>query len=149
MKRIKVLIYFILISGSFVFLNCSKDEDPEPEPVGLINLDTVSFAHSMKGWELYSWPNGNGWNYSILIGTNRLKTYDEVITNDYVVFGEDSLKMLLNKLPTKEEIFWIGEGWLESIWGADYGNLSLPDIITILEIENYCSQKELILSIDY
>jgi hypothetical protein len=56
---------------------------------------------------------------------------------------------LLNKLPSKEEIFWIGEGWLESIWGADYGNLSLPDIITILEIENYCSQKELILSIDY
>ena len=101
----------------------------------------------MKGWELYSWPNGNDWNYSVLPGTNRLKSYNEVIENKIVVLGIDSLKMLLDKLPAKEEIFWIGEGWLKRIWGTEYRDLSLPDSIIIKDIKNYCSQKELILSI--
>jgi hypothetical protein len=149
MKRLKIKITVLLILGSFSFINCSKEKNQEPDPVKLINLDTLSFSHSMKGWELYSWPNGNDWNYSILAGTNRLKTYDEVITNKIVVFGVDSLKMLLDKLPVNEEIFWISEGWLESIWGSGYGNLSLPDNNTINEIKNYCSQKELVLSISF
>jgi hypothetical protein len=128
-------------------MNCSKGKNQEPEPVKLINLDTVSFSHSMKGWELYSWPNGNDWNYSILPGTNRLKTYNEVIENKIIVLGKDSLKMLLDKFPKKEEIFWIGEGWLERIWGIDFGNLSLPESKIIDEITNYSNQKELILDI--
>jgi hypothetical protein len=96
---------------------------------------------------LYSWPNGNDWNYSILKGTNRLKTYNEVIKNKIIVLGIDSLKMLLDKFPKKEEIFWVGEGWLKRIWGTDYGNLSLPDSKIIDEIKNYCTQKELVLGI--
>jgi hypothetical protein len=55
--------------------------------------------------------------------------------------------MLLDEFPAKEEIFWISEGWLERIWGGNYGNLSLPDSNTIIEIENYCIRKDLILSI--
>jgi hypothetical protein len=81
------------------------------------------------------------------MGTNRLKTYHEVITNNLVVSGKDSLKLLLDKLPPGEEICWIGEHWLESIWDTDYGNLSLPDRSTIAEIEAYCESKELILRI--
>ena len=97
----------------------------------------------MKGWELYSWPNGNDWNYSILTGTNRLKTYNEVIENKIIVLGIDSLKMLLDKFPKKEEIFWVGEELLKRIWGTYYGNLSLPDSGVTDEIKDYCTQKEL------
>jgi hypothetical protein len=141
------MILFSLISSSFALIRCSKGNNNEIQPVDLINPDTIAFYHSMKGWELYSWPNGNNWNYSILVGTNRTKTYDEVTTNKIIVFGKDSLKMLLDKFPENEYIFWIGKGWLESCWNGNYGNLSLPDNKTINEIKEYCASKKLVLGI--
>ncbi|HEY3371458.1 MAG TPA: hypothetical protein VGK10_11450 [Prolixibacteraceae bacterium] len=105
-------------------------------------LDTITFAPSMKGWELYSWPNASDWNYSILMGTNREKTYQEVVTNKITVIGKDSLKMLLDKFPAKEQIMWIGKHS-----GDEWVNISLPDDNTINEIKNYCIQKELTLSV--
>lgn len=105
-------------------------------------IDTLSFTHSMKGWELYSWPNKSDWNYSILMGTNRAKTYEEVISNKITVVGKDSLKILLDKFPSKEEIFWIGKRS-----GDGWENLSLPDDNTLNEIKNYCTQKELELNV--
>ncbi|HPS11596.1 MAG TPA: hypothetical protein PK664_09490, partial [Paludibacteraceae bacterium] len=83
------------------------------------------------------------WKYSILMGTNRIKTYDEVVTNRIAVTGKDSLKILLNKIPAKEYLFWAGEGWLKSIWQSDCKNLSLPDSPTIADIKNYCKLKDL------
>ena len=77
------------------------------------------------------------------MGTNRIKTYDEVVTNRIVVTGKDSLKILLNKIPAKEYLFWAGEGWLKSIWQGDCKNLSLPDSPTIAYIKNYCKLKDL------
>lgn len=147
MRRLSVLIPLSLILGFFSFLSCSDEKYEEPLVVKQIDLDTISFPHSMKGWDLYSWPDGNNWNYTILMGTNRLKTYHEVITNNLVVSGTDSLKLLLDKLPPGEVICWIGEHWLESIWDTDYENLSLPDRSTIAEIEAFCESKELILRI--
>jgi hypothetical protein len=140
MKKIQFLIIVSLIVTSFIFIKCSKENNHN---TGSGKLDTLSFSHSMKGWELYSWPNGNDWNYSILIGTNRLKSYNEVTANKIVIVGKDSLKMLLVKIPIKDEILWVGKGWLESAWHDNYGNLSLPDTNTIDEIKNYCSRKEL------
>lgn len=100
-------------------------------------LDAITFAPSMKGWELYSWASGNDWKYSILMGTNREKSYQEVITNEIAVTGKDSLKMLLDKFPAKEEILWVGKGT------GDWANLSFPSQSTIDEIMNYAAQKEL------
>lgn len=126
----------------------SKVYKPEDYVITLLvqknstKLDTISFSHSMKGWELYSYPNGSDWNYSILMGTNRAKTYQEVITNKIAVVGKDSLKMLLNKFPAKEEIFWIGKRS-----GDGWDNLSFPNIGTINEIKDYCQQKELVLNV--
>jgi hypothetical protein len=142
MKKIQILIVVSLIVTSVIFIKCSKGDNHN---TGFGKLDTLSFSHSTKGWELYSWPNVNDWNYSILIGTNRLKSYNEVITNKIVIVGKDSLKMLLDKIPIKDEILWVGKGWLENAWHDNYGNLSLPEINTINEIKNYCSQKKLVL----
>lgn len=147
MKNLKVLIIISFIIISFNSFKCSKETDREMHPVNKINLDTISFCRSMKGWELYSWPNGYDWNYSILIGTNRLKSYKEVTTNKIIVFGKDSLKLLLDRIPENENIFWIGKGWLEKCWGSNYGNLSLPDSWVVLEINEYCIQKKLVLNI--
>lgn len=121
--------------------------DTEPEDLVITLMiseddgETPSFAHLMKGWELYSWPHENDWKYSILPGTNRVKSYNEVIANNTTVVGKEALKLLLDKFPKKEYISWIGQ--LQD----DEGNLSLPDQSTIDEIKNYASQKELDLNV--
>jgi hypothetical protein len=143
MKTLIHKIAVILILGSFGLTNCSNNKDQEMGPVQPLNLDTIFIEHSMKGWELYSWPNGKEWDFSFLPGTNRLKTYEEVISNKIVVCGVDSLKMLLDKFPAKEYIFWIGEGWLESIWHEGHGSISLPGSSILNEIKEYCRQKDL------
>ena len=139
MKKIQILFLIALIVTSFNFMRCSENISSDSNSA---KLDTLSFTHSMKGWELYSWSSGNDWNYSILVGTNRAKSYNEVIVNKIAVVGKDSLKMLLAKFPAKEEIFWIGKGLNES-----WGDLSFPDNNTIDEIKNYCIQKELVLNL--
>lgn len=147
MKTIRIIILFSLISSTFALINCSKGNINEIHPLGLIDPDTISFYHSMKGWELYSWPNGNDWNYSILVGTNRTKSYSEVTKNKIIVFGIDSLKMLLDKFPENEYMFWVGKEWLKTCWDSDCGDLTLPDNKTINEIKEYCADKKLLLGI--
>lgn len=147
MNYLKIYIAISFILSSFSLITCSEEKNNELKSANIIDLDTISFSHSMKGWELYSWPNGNDWNYSILVGTNRLKSYEEVTRNKIVVTGKDSLKLLLDKFPENENIFWIGENWLDRCWDGNYGNLSLPGSAIINEIEEYCNQKKLVLTI--
>ena len=140
-KFLMILILIILLMG------CSTDSTQIQEPIHQIDLNSLTFTHSMKGWELYSWPDGNDWNYSILIGTNRLKSYDEVTKNEIIVTGKDSLKMVLDKFPAGEIITWIGRGWLERCWGDNFNDLSLPPKYIIDEIKQYCSNINLTLQI--
>jgi hypothetical protein len=147
MKTIWIFLSVAFFITSFHFTGCSKENDREFKPVAQINLDTITFSHSMKGWELYSWPNGKKWNYSLLPGTNRLKSYEEVTRNKIIVTGIDSLKLLLAKLPENEEITWIGEGWLKQIWGGGYGDLCLPDTEIIDEIRAFCVRENLYLTV--
>ena len=135
---------YLILMGLFIILGtCSKNDTQEP--AYQININSLTFESSMKGWELYSWQNLNDWNYSILIGTNRLKSYDEVMNNEIVVTSKDSLKLLLDRLPTDETIIWIGPTWLARCWGNNYKNLSLPPQAIIDEIEQYCTDHHLIL----
>jgi len=145
LKKTLILLFCILpiLSG------CSNDSTQTHEPAKSIDLNTLTFTHSMKGWELYSWKNGDDWNYSILIGTDRLKSYDEVKTNEIIVTGEDTLKMVLDKFPEGEIITWIGQGWLKRCWGNNYYDLSLPPEEIIDEIKQFCSQINLVLQIMY
>ncbi len=145
MKKAQTAFCISLIVASFLFTTCSKENN---QGNNTSKLDTLTISHSMKGWELYSWPNGNDWNYSFLEGTNRVKTYKEVTENKIVFTGIDSLRMVLDKFPAKEYIFWIGRGWLSDIWHENYGNLSLPDSNTVNEIKSYCIKRDLILVVN-
>ena len=142
-KRFSLTILMLIV----IFLACSKESTKDQEPEYEIDIDNLTFEHSMKGWELYSWPYGNDWNYSILIGTNRFKTYDEVTTNEIIVTGKDRLKSVLNKFPENEIITWIGRGWLESCWTEDYKDLSHPPENIINEIRQYCLANNLVLQV--
>lgn len=147
MKGFPSLFIVLLLVSSFIFFRCSKDTVSEDFKSGKLDFDTLVFNHSMKGWELYSWTEGKTWVYSVLPGTNRLKTKEEVIANTIKVCGTDSLKMLLGKFPEDEYIAWIGERWLFQCWGNNDGNFSLPGQKTIDEIKEYCLKRKLNLGI--
>ena len=135
---------FFVIFLSFCFLllvRCSKDNS-EITPT---QNTTNKIEHSVSGWELYSWKIEDQWRYSILIGTNRLKTYEEVTTSKIVVTGEEELKEILRIFPEGENITWVGQGWLERCWQSNYKNLELPPEIIIEDIRQYCNGIKLIL----
>ena len=95
-------------------------------------LKTFSGAlpHSMKGYELYSWyeEREGQWFYTLVTGTNRLKTIEEFRAREYyvdpggwvsiTVRDDGALKTVLRRLPEGEQVTWIGAEWLKQV-GAD------------------------------
>lgn len=141
MKHIK---YFVFCFYIINMVGCSVDNNEYDTLLkNSFNLDTLSFSHSEKGWELYTWQEGNSWKYSLLIGTNSLKNIEQVKSNPIVVSGEDLIKKVLEKLPKNEEIFWIGPKWLQSSWGNNFENLGLPPVNIIIDIKEFCQKCSL------
>jgi hypothetical protein len=140
--RARIVLYSAILFLS-VLISCSKENSSNAVPLDVIDLDTITFEHSMKGWELYSWPNGNDWNYGLIQGTNRLKSYDEIINGSFSVTGIELLKELLTKLPDGESVIWIDEGWLESIWIDSYYDLQLPDRETVEKVKQFCEVADI------
>jgi hypothetical protein len=113
---------------------------------------------SGKGYELYSWPaeQGDEWRFTLITGTNRLKTYEEIVSGKDVasksgwvqvsVEGTESLKALLGQLPRDEIVTWISEDWLEQV-GVPAGSIRLPDKDVLSEIEGCCSRLGLELTV--
>jgi hypothetical protein len=147
MEKRNRTIFMNILFGFFMLAACSKPDSYEFVPVPSINFDNLTIKPSMKGWELYSWTNGNDFNYSLLPGTNRLKSYNEIIGNKLIVFGKDSLIMLLDKLPANENIFLIGKNCLLWIQGENNYNFSLPGKNTINDIKAFCNQKGLTIDV--
>ncbi len=65
-----------------------------------------SGAESMKGYELYSWEKDGGWFFSILVGTNREKTLEEIQSPDATLKGMDELEAALESIPAGQTITW-------------------------------------------
>ena len=104
--------------------------------------------HSMKGYELYSWREGDEWCFKLIIGTNRTKTLQEIVNNtddlsDFVdirVTGVDALITLLHKLPDGESVFWGSGLRVGDTTGSDIV-LELPDEITRDFIIDYAGKS--------
>ena len=85
----------------------------------LLITEIDKLPHSMKGYELYSWEEDNQWHFTLITGTNRNKTIEEITSNEnYVsetgwvkiqVVGADAIKDVLSRLPQSESIFWCDE----------------------------------------
>ena len=75
--------------------------------------------NSMKGYELYSWSENNQWHFTLITGTNRNKTLEEIISNTNIisqdgwvhvhVVGVDEIKTVLSRLPQSEDILWLAK----------------------------------------
>jgi hypothetical protein len=112
--------------------------------------------HSMKGYELYSWyeENEGTWYYTLITGTNRLKTSEEILVGEgekeiatdgwvsITVKGNGALKAALRGLPEGEQVTWIDSDWLKQVGAEEelVETIKRPDGETIAELEAFCQE---------
>ena len=60
----------------------------------------------MKGYQLFSWHQKGHWHYSLLPGTNRERTYEEITAPATVITGTSAFVSALKLLPKGAEVFW-------------------------------------------
>jgi len=142
--------YTILLMFVFVILSCiSCKKENNGNTAALNQVDTIIITHSIKGWELYSWPDDGSWKFSLMVGTNRMKTLEEATSSDtsalhlITVTGADKLKLVLSRFPENECIQWISQAWLQRCWGNNYGTLRLPEQYMVTDISRFCAQHRL------
>lgn len=121
----KVLLFIWL--GSLLVTACSQAEQSGTNTGDFqeqSGLPTPSWEkipeqlpQSMKGYELYSWQDGSTRVYTLVTGTNRAKSFDEITATENTDDGDylkitvtnlEDLKKLLARLPVGEEVFWGG-----------------------------------------
>ena len=124
MKTIQTLLFALLFG--WLLSGCGKAAQPTTTP----------FAESMKGYELYSWQEGDQWKFSLLIGTNREKTLDEIKAADVVLPGVEALTSTLEKIPAGQYITW-----------SSRATLSFPPEEIRNQVEKVCKDRGLILNI--
>ena len=104
---------------------------------------------SAKGYELYSWEDEGQWHFTLMTGTNRVKTLNEIMLDeDYIsesgwvdiqVVGVDAVKSVLAKLPEGESVFWCDDLHIGQM--MEQVNLQLPPkqiVDLIREHANIC-----------
>lgn len=121
MKMIRSLLFSLLLG--LALSGCAAGEQPTVSPL----------PESMKGYELYSWEENGQWRFSLLVGTNREKTLDEIKSADTVLPDVDTLTSTLEKIPLGQFITW-----------SSRETLSFPPDEMIQQIEQTCKDAGLI-----
>ena len=86
----------------------------------------------MKGYELYSWQEKGEWYFTLLTGTNRIKTYAEVTSPDVRVKDPEALKSELDRLSVGEQVFWLV---------GRVPGMTLPPEAVVNELREYCEGR--------
>ena len=129
---------------------------PYPEPCIFFGRQPTAsghaspLPHSLKGYELYSWRDGKEWYFTLVTGTNRLKSYQEIVSTEHSVTetgavklsvkGAENLESLLSRLPEGETVTLISDRWLERA-GAPVGEIRLPSSNVMDLIESNCRSQ--------
>lgn len=121
MRAIKILVWSILVGS--LLAGCGAASQATATP----------FGESMKGYELYSWQDGNQWYFSVLVGTNREKTLDEIRSANTALRGVEALTTALEQIPAGQYITWSAKG-----------TLSFPPNEIIEQVEQVCTDQGLI-----
>jgi hypothetical protein len=126
----------------------------------LINIPPATavdkLPHSMKGYELYSWQENGQWHFTLITGTNRNKTLDEIISPSNIVteaewvqihvVGVETIKTVLSRLPQSEHVFWLA-GMREQTLQASV-NIELPATPTVDAITEFAGRCGLDLTVE-
>ncbi len=107
---------------------------------------------SMKGYELYSWELDRGWHFTLITGTNRNKTLEEIISGDNIesedgwvdihTLGVEGIKAVLSRIPEKEFVSWNGGQFVLPMDQAVV-KLVLPPKEIVDEIKTFAEQRGL------
>ncbi len=137
---------------SLILSSCN----PSANTPTISEIETTPLPRGMKGYELYSWLENDQWHFTLITGTNRVKSLEEITSNENIVTsdgwvkisaqGVDSIKNTLNRLPRNEEIFWAGKQWLgQAQIQAD--QITLPPQEIIDDIQEHCKRLGLALRV--
>ena len=124
MKR-KFILFFTVLAG-LMLTACRTG----------VNTPDTGLERSMKGFELYSWQNGSQWNFSLLVGTNREKSLDEIKSPDTLLSGIDPLRARLQKIAPGQYLTW-----------SSKETLTFPPDEIVKEVEQVCKDQGIILQI--
>jgi len=117
----------------------------------LINKPSVisveELPRSLKGYELYSWEEDCQWHFTLITGTDRTKTIEEITSKGESVsetgwvkihvVGVDAIKGVLSRLPGGGSVFWCDESHIGQSIEMD---LQLPPEEIAHAIEEYARQ---------
>jgi len=92
-------------------------------PISAVVTKGVRTAHSMKGWELYSWQKDGTWYFALMPGTNRIKSDEEIRAAG--VQGMAVIQASLGDLDRGDQVFWFGP---------------VPPIEVVREIHSRCEE---------
>jgi len=135
-------------------------EDPRNSPEILQSLEQAGklinklsitsleeLPHSFKGYELYSWEEAGQWHFTLITGTDRIKTMEEITSEEDFIsetgwvkiqaVGADATKDILSRLPEGESVFWCDELHIGQSTETD---LQLPPEQIADAIERYAEQ---------
>jgi hypothetical protein len=91
-----------------------------PEFIPTLDMNSLPeiYPVAFKGYELLSWRYKGDWVFTLMTGTNRAKSFEEILSaeNQYsseelikiTVRGLEDLKVVLERLPRGEQINWGG-----------------------------------------
>ena len=116
--------------------------------------EVAKLPHSLKGYELYSWREGDQWHFTLITGTNRTKTVEEITSTENFISrtgwvkvhaaGADEIKDVLGRLPQGESIYWCDELHAGQTTGID---LQLPAEQIVSSIKEFAEQRDLDLTV--
>jgi hypothetical protein len=124
MKR-KFILLFTALAG--LMLTACRTSVTTPD---------TGLERSMKGFELYSWQNGSQWNFSLLVGTNREKSLDEIKSPDTLLSGINPLRVRLQKIAPGQYVTW-----------SSKETLTFPPDEIVKKVEQVCKDQGIILQI--
>jgi hypothetical protein len=94
----------------------------------------------MKGFELYSWQEDGKWCFSLLMGTNRAKTVEEIRASETRLKGMDALKSALGGIEAGQWVTWWTPSWAE-------GTVSFPPTDVVEQVRRFCEEHALQLQV--
>lgn len=108
----------------------------------LIAIPSSGRSSQSKGYELYSWKQDGAWYYSVLPGTNRAKSYDEITSAAVAKKGSKGVEKSLEALPRGAQIFWrtdLHPGVAKPA-GEKVPLIKLPSSKKIQKVKDYCDK---------
>jgi len=146
MRRITQGLYMLLLMAMLLvpLLSGCTEEEPLP-PVSL----PQSLPRSMKGYELYSWKSGSVWRFTLITGTNRLKTVAEITSSESLLEGDwvkitvegvPDLQSVLKRLPSGTKVSWHGARHPGVDSSTSKVALRIPPGRVVKEIQSHCAE---------